>query len=41
MNEEEKKLNPSTSLPSSTIEKLINEHFADWLEQKVQLGILL
>jgi len=41
LDEEKIKHDPSTSLTPSTIEKLINVHFPDWLEQKVNLKIKL
>ncbi|KAG2656472.1 hypothetical protein PVAP13_1KG086577 [Panicum virgatum] len=41
LDEEKIKHGPSTSLTPSTIEKLINVHFPDWLEQKVNLKIKL
>ncbi|KAL6655769.1 hypothetical protein ACP70R_006595 [Stipagrostis hirtigluma subsp. patula] len=38
VNEESSKLHPSTSLTHSAIEKLMNDQFGDWLEQKVLLN---
>jgi len=35
LDDEKRKLVPSINLTPSAIEKLIDDHFPDWLEQKV------
>ena len=35
LDDEKRKFDPSTNLTPSTIEKLLDDHFPDWLEQKV------